>query len=331
MKSVVVFGGSGFIGTHLVKNLLPRFETVYLADIKTPCWHPGTSIPEDNRIKFIHCDVRQPIDETKYDKSVECIYNLAAIHTTPGYAAHEYFEANIHGARNICQFAENSGCEKIIFTSSISVYGPGEDEKTEELIPMPLIPYGSSKIIAEYIHKEWLNKAPKQRMLTIARPGVVFGKGEGGNFTRIANALQKGVFAYPGRQDTIKACVYVKDLCKFLSDAANRSPGSYLFNLCYPEKITIKEVVQSFKKTLGYRAPEIVVPYSLISATTAIINLMPIPFVRNMGLVPERIIKLVNSTNISSRKLISSGFRFDYPLSEAIKDWARDCGSDCLY
>jgi nucleoside-diphosphate-sugar epimerase len=331
MKSVVIFGGAGFIGTHLVNSLLQRFETIYIADIRKPCWHPGTFLPDDERIKYAYCDVRKSIDESLFEPIVECIFNLAAVHTTPGHAAKEYFEANILGAENICKFAEKCGCKKIIFTSSISVYGPGEDEKNEELIPMPVVPYGTSKIIAEYIHKEWFRNDPANRMLTIVRPGVVFGKGEGGNFTRIANALQKGIFAYPGRDDTIKACLYVKDLCKFLTLSANRTPGWYLYNLCYPEKITIKEVVQSFKKTLGYSTPEIVLPYPLITVSAVIANLMPLPFIKKMGIVPERIIKLVKSTNISAQKLINSGFKFDYPLQEAIKDWANDCGSISLY
>ncbi len=331
MKSVVLFGGGGFIGTHLVNYLQQRFESICIADIRMPCWHPGTSLPSDERIKYVYCDVRQSIDESLFEPLVDCIFNLAAVHTTPGHAAHEYFEANIKGAENICKFAEKCQCEKIIFTSSISVYGPGEDEKNEELIPMPVIPYGTSKIIAEYIHKEWFNNARTSRSLTIVRPGVVFGQGEGGNFTRIANALQKGIFAYPGRDDTIKACLYVKDLCKFLTQAVYRTPGSYLYNFCYPEKITIKEVVQSFKKTLGYSVPEIVLPYPLISVSAAIANLIPVPFIKKMGIVPERINKLVKSTNISAQKLINSGFKFDYSLQEAIKDWTHDCGSNCLY
>jgi nucleoside-diphosphate-sugar epimerase len=208
---------------------------------------------------------------------------------------------------------------------------PGEDEKDEELIPMPVIPYGTSKIIAEYIHKEWFLNAPANRMLTIVRPGVVFGKGEGGNFTRIANALQKGIFAYPGRDDTIKACVYVKDLCKFLTLSPYSAPGWYLYNFCYPEKITIKEVVRCFKKVLGYKIPEIVLPYPIVTVSAAITNLLPLPFIKEMGIVPERIIKLVKSTNISARKLINSGFKFDYSLPEAVKDWADDCGTNRLY
>lgn len=331
MKSVVVFGGSGFVGTHLTPELLKKYDLVYLADIKDPCWHSGTSLPNDSRIQFVRCDIRKPVDINSFQGTIDSIINLAAIHTSPGHPAHEYFEANIHGARNICEFAKKVSCSKIIFTSSISVYGPGEDEKNEEMIPMPAIPYGSSKIIAEYIHKEWFNAQSDKRMLTIVRPGVIFGKGEGGNFTRIANALQKGIFAYPGRADTIKACLYVKDLVKFIYEATDRSQGEYLYNFCYPEKVTIKEIVKTFKKALGYKAPEFVIPFRIITTGAAVVNTVPLPFVKKMGLVPERIIKLVKSTNISSQKLISSGFTFGFTLEEALKDWAKECGGESLY
>jgi len=55
------------------------------------------------------------------------------------------------------------------------------------------------------------------------------------------------------------------------------------------------------------------------------------PLIRSLGLDPERIIKLVRSTNISSQKLVESGFEFQYDLVTAIKDWANDCGGNELF
>ena len=331
MKSIVVFGGSGFVGTHLVPLFLEEYSRVYIADIKQPCWHSGTSLPQNDRIEYVPCDVRKTIDMALFKGEIGAIVNLAAIHTSPGHPSHEYFEANILGARNICAFAGATDCKRIVFTSSISVYGPGEDEKNEELVPMPSIPYGSSKIVAEYIHREWYNAAPKTRMLTTLRPGVIFGKGEGGNFTRIANALEKGFFSYPGRNDTVKACLYVKDICAFIKGSLAKEPGAYLYNFCYPQKVSIKEIVQTFKRALGYKAPEIVIPFGLIAAAAGVLNLIPHPAIKKMGLVPERIVKLIKSTNISSKKLVDSGYKFGFTCEEALKDWARECGGKHLY
>lgn len=332
MKSVVIFGGSGFVGTHISKMIEEdgTFDKVYLADIKEPGWHCPQEIKLGSKSSFIQCDVTKEIDKNLFDENVDCIINLAAVHTSPGHEPHEYFEANILGAENITRFAEEIGVKKIIFTSSIAVYGPGEDKKDESAVPMPNIPYGSSKIVAEYIHQRWFEKE-KGRLLLILRPAVIFGQYEGGNFCRIANALEKGIFSYPGRKDTIKSCLYVKDICRMILDYSQKENGTYLFNFCYNEEITIERIVKSFKKVLGYKAPEFVVPLWFVNFVAGVLRIFKFPFVIKMGLVPDRIIKLVKSTNISSKKLADSGFKSSYTLDEALADWSKDCGGKTLY
>jgi GlcNAc-P-P-Und epimerase len=328
MNSIILFGGAGFVGTHLARMIDEGklYDKIWIADLREPKEMNG-------RVEYVRCDVRLPVDRTLFPEKPSSIVNLAAVHTSPGHPANEYFETNILGARNVCAFAEAAGTDRIVFTSSISVYGPGEEERTEDSVQMPAIPYGSSKAIAEYIHREWFLRDEKGRSLTILRPGVIFGKGEGGNFTRIANALEKGFFPLPGRVDTIKACLYVKDICRCILQAADeREGGGYsLFNFCLPEKITIGAVVQAFREALGYRAWTPVIPLPVITMTASLMGTLNLPLVRKLGLVPERIVKLVRSTNISSRKLVDSGFSFKYNLSEALKDWSVDCGGKHLW
>ena len=326
MKSIVIFGGSGFVGTHL-KAMIDKqsaFDKIYIADIRAPK-------TMNDRCEYVPCDVRRSIDPAAFKERPSFIVNFAAVHTSPGHPAHEYFETNILGARNVCAFAESQGIDTIVFTSSISVYGPGEDEKTEESVQMPNIPYGSSKAIAEYIHREWFLKNEDRRMLCILRPGVIYGPGEGGNFTRIANALEKGFFPLPGRTDTIKACLYVKDICRFIMEQFEGHPGYSLYNFCDPEKITIGDIVKAFKKTLGYTSWTPLIPLPVINMGVGLLGMLNVPFVRKMGMVPERIVKLVRSTNISSKKLAMSGFTFKYSLEEALRDWSKDCGGKRLF
>ena len=68
--------------------------------------------------------------------------------------------------------------------------------------------------MAEKIHQIWQAREAN-RELTIVRPGIVYGKGEHGNMTRLYNSQKKHYFFYAGRKDTVKACIYVKELVRF--------------------------------------------------------------------------------------------------------------------
>ncbi len=325
MKNIVVFGGSGFVGSHLVKRLQDEenVNRVFIADILEPEELSG-------KLSYVKIDIRNDIPAKAVNERIDCIVNLAAVHKTPGHPTSEYFDTNINGAKNICTFAQENDVKKIIFTSSISVYGPDEEEKSEESLTRPNIPYGISKIIAEYIHREWYLGSPGRR-LTILRPAVIFGKGEKGNFTRIAKALRKGIFVYPGRKNTIKSCCYVKDICRLIIREIEQPQGYSLYNFCYPEKITLEDVCNAFHVALGYHVPLASVPQNLVNMAVSVAKKIDVPFLRSLGLHPDRVAKLVNSTNISSGRLVQSGFSFKYDLVAAIKDWSSDCGGTVLF
>ena len=94
-----------------------------------------------------------------------------AIHKTPGHAYSEYFRTNINGAENVCDFAREKNINTIVFTSSIASYGTWEGEKYEDSLPLPTSAYGSSKLVAEVIHKRWQVEKSSERKLMIVRPG----------------------------------------------------------------------------------------------------------------------------------------------------------------
>ena len=144
---------------------------------------------------------------------------------------------------------------RVCFTSSISVYGPSEVRKDEYPPLQPTTAYGRSKLLAEQIHKDWLDHESEGR-LVVVRPAVVFGPGERGDFTRLATALSKGRFLYPGRTDVVKACGYVSDLVRAIQFGLDATSDRELtFNYCYPESYTIRDVAEAFHDVAGSARP----------------------------------------------------------------------------
>ena len=353
----IITGGTGFIGTHLANLIKEQDENaqVWNLDIVDPeklnhmtdlkeiedyttikQWKSPVRDWETRKSTFVYCDVRKPIVNLPFSPTPDdIIFNFAAVHRTPGHPDHAYFETNIRGAENVCAFAEKWGIKNIVFTSSIAPYGAAEELKEETTLPTPNTPYGISKLVAEKIHLAWKASSTEHK-LTIVRPGVVFGKGENGNFTRLYWAIRGHKFAYPGRKDTIKACIYVKELVRFIwwraklneelgirneeTTFGGRRESQCIFNCCFEPAYTIEHIVGAMKKVTGLTQFVPDIPNWVIMPAATVIGAMGAP----MGICPARVKKLQISTNICGKKLAGCGYKFKWSFEEALEDWYND-------
>ena len=321
----VVFGGSGFIGGHFANFLVSHgiVDSVFLADI-----NPVRTdiVIQDSRIRYAKIDVRDSPIDWDLPKSVFLIANFAAIHREPGHLLEEYYETNLPGADNVCAWAEQVGCNNIIFTSSIAPYGPTEQPKTEESIPTPNSAYGGSKLAAEKIHLGW-QRAGAGRKLVIVRPGVVFGPGEGGNVTRLVQATLRRYFLYMGNRQTRKAGGYVKELGNTMFWALDKIPaqgGKFLYNFTMSKAPTVEEYVDTTCRVAGVKRFVPSVPHTFLLAVSYVIDAIARPFGIKQPISPVRIRKLVRSTNIEPGVLRKEGYQYKYTLETAMQDWRRD-------
>lgn len=303
----VLFGGAGFIGTHLTSLLRDSGYDVVVVDVSMP---PQTF----DDVRYVSTDVRKEIELEGEEPAL--VFNLAAVHRTPGHPDNEYYDTNVGGALNVTNWCERVGADTLVFTSSISVYGPTETPKSEGDPLAPTSSYGRSKLLAERIHSDWARRGSSRR-LAIARPAVVFGPGENGNFTRLAKALKRRTFAYPGRNDTVKGCGYVYDMARALIFAAERDDDFFLFNYCYPRLYTIREICEAFHDVAGYPLPPMA-PQPLIAGALSTARVVG----RGAGTaIAERVQKLTASTNIHPAALIDAGFAWETDLRSALQRW----------
>ena len=320
--SFVIFGGCGFIGSHVVDLLREKYPDakIYIADLL------ADAAQSKGVISYQRVDVRNSIELQGDFGANTLVFNFAAIHRTPGHPDYAYFETNIRGAENVCDFARKHGIENIVFTSSIAPYGAAEELKTEETLPTPNTPYGISKLVAEKIHREWAAENASRR-LSIVRPGIVFGKGENGNMTRLYKALKKRKFAYAGRKDTIKACIYVKDLVRvMLAMGEAEGEKTKLYNCCYYPSFTIEQIANTMLKATGMRRRIPFIPRKPMMAAATLCGLFG---GLGLGICPARVKKLMVSTNIDGQKL-AKDYPLSYSLEDAFRDWFKDCGEEEL-
>ena len=130
MATALIIGGGGFIGGRLARRLARTGRRVTVADIAAP----EARIPG---VDYRRVDARTLRPGDLHADEDTAIYLLAAVHRTPGHQSHEYFDTNCGGAAKVRAFAEAAGVRRIVFTSSIAVYGPDETMKDENSAPTP--------------------------------------------------------------------------------------------------------------------------------------------------------------------------------------------------
>jgi nucleoside-diphosphate-sugar epimerase len=309
----VIFGGAGFIGTHLAQHFLKtgRFSHVHLADIrKSPLeGQPGISCSTT--------DVRESIPSSLIDQTPEWIFNLAAIHREPGHEAYEYFDTNLAGARNVCEYAEAVSCSNIYFTSSIAVYGPTTGPTSESSPIQPTTPYGGSKYPAECIHQGW-RRAGEGRRLMISRPGVVYGPGDPGNIMRMLRAIKKGYFAYPGNPDIKKSYAYIFGFIESVEFVMDRDDPEIICNYVETPTQPLKGIVEAAKKFLDCKA--LVFPLPLWFLVPASRLVQAVLGSRN-PVHPVRVRKAATSTHIIPQTLLDLRFKFKYDFLSSLEHW----------
>ena len=332
----VIFGGLGFIGVFFARHLIDNAgaKHVYLFDKQRV---------EDHNYEFrrrllekypqISCIQGDVEDEIKWepDNSIDLVANFAAVHREPGHEDWEYFQCNISGAQNVCEWASRIKCERIIFTSSIAPYGSSEEMRDEYSIPVPTTAYGSSKLVAEKIHQIWQAEEPSRR-LVIARPGVVFGPSEGGNVSRLVKAVRMRYFTYVGNRSTRKAGVYVKELCHamqwVLESEINKHEKVSIFNMTMDPSPTIEDYVDTVRDVLNRDVWVPSLPSGFILLLAHLISLVLSPFRIKHPFDPLRIKKLGRSNNIAPQKLKEWGYVPRYSLLSAFIDWKKECPED---
>lgn len=254
MKTILVTGADGFIGSHLVEKLIEDGHKVkaFVYYNSFNSWGWLDTLPKEilNQIEIFAGDVRDPNGVRTAVKGVDMIYHLAALIAIP-YSYHSpdsYVDTNVKGTLNILQAARDYNIERIIVTSTSEVYGTALYVPIDENHPKQgQSPYSASKIGADAMADSFYRSF--NLPVTIVRPFNTFGPRQSARAvipTIITQLLAGKTEIKLGALHPTRDLLFVKDTANgFVEIAKSEKTIGHEINIATQQEISIQDLAQS--------------------------------------------------------------------------------------
>ena len=230
MKNIIIFGGTGFLGSWIVKNFVKRDYKVTIFDLKIETELLKKLIGKDiEKIKFLKGDVTNYEEVLEATFNMDHVVNLAGLMTpdcsrNPSLGA----EVNVLGSINVFEATKARGIKFVVYASSAGVFG-----EKDKYFPFPETHYGAFKLAVEGIARAYYNEANISSVGI--RPFVIYGPGReiGGTATvTLACKAAKQSYNYNLNFSGKAGFVYVQDVANLVEMSIKRAPvGALTINI----------------------------------------------------------------------------------------------------
>lgn len=254
---ILITGGNGLLGRHLIPVLQERGDTVRVLTV------PGenTSWLEEREVAVFRGDVRRPDTLTAPLDDAEAVLHLAGMMGL-WLPMKDYRDVNVTGTENVCKAALAAGVRRIVHISSWTVYGMnlGRPAREDFLLRPFHEPYAVSKSEGDLAVQRMI--AEDDLPAVILRPGTFFGPGDQLHFGRMADRVRAGKGVIVGRGDNALPFAYVSDIAAGIVLALDCEHAvGQAYNISNDEPLTQQEFLAAIAEELGVSAPSLHVPY----------------------------------------------------------------------
>lgn len=323
MKRVLVTGGTGFIGSHLVEALIARGIQIRCLVRKTSDLQWLKHMP----VELVYGDLEEPDSLLPAVRNVDVVFHLGG--RTKVKVNEGYHDANVRGTENLIQalLTVDPCLKRFVYVSSQAVAGPSPDgiPVRESDKPRPLTPYGRSKLAGEAV----VLKYTKQLPVTVIRPPTVYGPRDTDVY-EIFKIVRNGFRAVLGWEKRYLSLIFVQDLVVGLIQASENSHAvGQIFYMVSDPCVSYHELSDEIARSLNKRAVRIHVPISLfavwVTFSEIIAHFTGKPLVLNRYKVREARNRFWVCDASKARRMLD--FKPEFPLDRGIREtvnWYRE-------
>ena len=306
-RKISIIGGAGFVGTNLCLRLAERQIPFEIIDLKI-----SRRFADNSKIG----DVRD-IESLSRTITGDVVVNLAAVHRDDVRDKNEYTMTNVVGAANVAEVCSQKEIKKIIFTSSVAVYGfavPGTGEDGEI---NPFNEYGRTKFLAEEKLRQWQEVSGSS--LLIIRPTVIFGEGNRGNVYNLLNQIASGRFVMVGLGKNRKSMAYIGNIIAFLETCLSSEQKYGVYNYVDTPDMDMNTLVKQVRLSLkGKDSVGPRLPYELGLLLGYIADGISALTGKKLPISSIRVKKFCSSTSFGTCKDTLDGFAAPFSLQEGL-------------